>query len=80
MIEHTLTERVESALDSIRPFLRTDGGDVSLIEITPEMVVKLKLIGACESCSMSSMTMKAGIEKSIRRAVPEILHVEAINQ
>lgn len=80
MEQYTLTERVELALDTIRPFLRTDGGDVSLVEITPEMVVKLKLIGACESCSMSSMTMKAGIEKSIRRAVPEILHVEAINQ
>jgi Fe-S cluster biogenesis protein NfuA len=74
-----LKRRVEDALQQIRPYLQADGGDVNLVEITSEMVVKLELLGACKSCSMSMMTMKAGIEESIKRAVPEIKEVEAIN-
>lgn len=74
-----LTKKVEEALDLIRPYLQADGGNVSLIEITDENVVRLELLGACKSCSMSMMTMKAGIEESIKRAVPEIKSVEAIN-
>ncbi len=70
--------RVESALDQVRPYMETDGGNVSLLEITDGMVVKLQLLGACSSCKMSMMTMKAGVEQSIMRAVPEILSVEAI--
>ncbi|MGO1243534.1 MAG: NifU family protein [Sphingobacterium sp.] len=75
----TLLERVEQALDSIRPYLETDGGNVSIEEITPENVVKLKLLGTCASCSMSIMTFKAGLEQAIRKAVPEITGVEALN-
>ena len=74
-----LIRRVEEALQQIRPYLEADGGNVSLIEITPEKVVRLELLGACKSCSMSMMTMKAGIEETIKRAVPEIKEVEAIN-
>ncbi len=74
-----LTKRVEDALDQIRPYLQADGGNVSLVEITDDYIVKLELLGACKSCSMSMMTMKAGIEESIKRAVPEIKSVEAIN-
>jgi len=74
-----LKRRVEDALQQIRPYLQADGGDVNLVEITSEMVVKLELLGACKSCSMSMMTMKAGIEESIKRAVQEIKEVEAIN-
>ncbi len=74
-----LTKRVEEALDQIRPYLQADGGNVSLVEITDDYIVKLELLGACKSCSMSMMTMKAGIEESIKRAVPEIKSVEAIN-
>jgi Fe-S cluster biogenesis protein NfuA len=74
-----LISRVEDALQQIRPYLEADGGNVSLVEVTPENVVKLELHGACKSCSMSMMTMKAGIEESIRRSVPEIRSVEAIN-
>ena len=77
MIE--LTKKVEEALNLIRPYLQADGGDVSLIEITDDKVVKLELLGACKSCSMSMMTMKAGIEESIKRVAPEIKSVEAIN-
>ena len=75
----SLLERVEAALDSIRPYLLTDGGNVSVEEITGENVVKLKLLGACGSCPMSIMTLKAGIEEAVKKAVPEITGVEAIN-
>lgn len=75
----SLLERVEAALDTIRPYLLTDGGNVSVEEITPENVVKLKLLGSCESCPMSIMTLKAGIEEAIKKAVPEITGIEAIN-
>jgi Fe-S cluster biogenesis protein NfuA len=75
----TLKLKVEEALEQIRPYLQADGGNVSLIEITSDKVVKLELLGACKSCSMSAMTLKAGIEESIKRVAPEITAVEAIN-
>ena len=75
----SLLERVETALDTIRPYLLTDGGNVSVEEITPDNVVKLKLLGSCGSCPMSIMTLKAGIEEAIKKAVPEITGIEAIN-
>ncbi|OKS88992.1 NifU family protein [Mucilaginibacter polytrichastri] len=75
----SLIDRVEAALDTIRPYLEADGGNVSVEEITPEHVVKLKLLGSCGSCPMSIMTLKAGIEQAIMRAVPEITAIEAIN-
>jgi Fe-S cluster biogenesis protein NfuA len=74
-----LIKKVEEALDQVRPYLQADGGNVSLLEITEEKVVKLELLGACKSCSMSMMTLKAGIEESIKRSVPEIVGVEAVN-
>ncbi len=76
----TIKERVENALNQLRPYLEADSGDVSLIEITDEMVVRLKFLGACSSCSMSAMTLKAGIEQTILRMVPEIKSVEAVNE
>ena len=74
-----LKEKVEEALEQIRPYLQADGGDVSLVEITSDKIVRLELLGACKSCSMSMMTMKAGIEESIKRVAPEVIGVEAIN-
>ncbi|OCX50266.1 hypothetical protein BEL04_23435 [Mucilaginibacter sp. PPCGB 2223] len=74
-----LLAQVEAALDTIRPYLETDGGNVSVEEITPDKVVKLKLLGACGSCPMSIMTLKAGIEQAIKKAVPEITGVDATN-
>jgi len=80
MIQNSeLGQKVEQALDSIRPYLQEDGGDVRLINITPEGVVQLELTGACGDCSMSHMTMKAGIEQAILKAAPEIVRVEAVN-
>jgi Fe-S cluster biogenesis protein NfuA len=75
----SLLDRVEAALNTIRPYLETDGGNVSVEEITPENVVRLKLLGSCGSCPMSIMTLKAGIEEAIKKAVPEITGVEAMN-
>ncbi|QNK62772.1 NifU family protein [Pedobacter sp. PAMC26386] len=74
-----LKEQVEQALETIRPYLKADGGDVAIEEITPDNVVRLKLLGNCGSCKMSFMTMKAGIEQAIMKAVPQITGVEAIN-
>ncbi|MDB5151014.1 NifU family protein [Mucilaginibacter sp. cycad4] len=75
----SLLNQVEAALDTIRPYLEADGGNVSVEEITPEGVVKLKLLGSCGSCPMSIMTLKAGIEQAIKKAVPEVTAIEAIN-
>ncbi len=75
----SLLEQVEAALNTIRPYLETDGGNVSVEEITPDHVVRLKLLGSCGSCPMSIMTLKAGIEEAIKKAVPEVTAVEAIN-
>ena len=73
-----LLERVEHALNNIRPYLEADGGNVKVIDITDEMIVKLELLGACGSCPMSMMTLKAGVEQSIKQEVPEIKGVSAI--
>ena len=74
-----LIKKVEQAIDSIRPYLEADGGDITVDEITDDMVAKVKLHGACSSCSMSTMTIKAGVSEAIRHAVPEIKNVIAIN-
>lgn len=71
--------QVENALNNIRPYLEADGGNVKIIEISENKVVTLELLGACGSCPMSTMTLKAGVEESIKRAVPEITEVRAIN-
>jgi Fe-S cluster biogenesis protein NfuA len=74
-----LIQRVETALDSVRPYLQTDGGNVKVVEITDDFTVKLELLGACGTCPMSSMTFKAGLEEAILKSVPEIRKVEALN-
>ena len=74
-----LEKRIEEALDTIRPYLQSDGGDVKLVNITEDFSVQLELIGACGDCSMSHMTLKAGIEQALKKAIPEINRVEAVN-
>jgi Fe-S cluster biogenesis protein NfuA len=78
MHSEDLQKRIEAALDSIRPYLKADGGDVKVLKIENETLT-LELLGACGSCPMSTMTLKAGVEEAIVRAVPEIKKVEAIN-
>lgn len=75
-----LLRRVDEALDSIRPYLKADGGAVQLLDITPEMVVELELLGACGECPISEMTLRAGIEQAIKRAVPSVTRVEAVKR
>ena len=72
-----MQEKVEKALLKIRSFLQADGGDVELVEVTEEGVVKVKLTGACSGCPMASMTLKTGIEKILKEEVPEVKRVEA---
>ena len=73
-----LKEKVEKALDEIRPVLKADGGNVELVDVTEDGVVKLKLTGACGHCPMSTYTLKMGIEKKIKEKLPEIKSVEQV--
>ena len=73
-----LTIEVEKALDEIRPFLNSDGGDITLVEIIDEKHVKVRLEGACTMCSVNQMTMKAGVETTIKKFAPQIETVENI--
>lgn len=74
-----LNARVEAALETVRPHLRVDGGDVELVEVTEDMHVKIRWMGMCETCSMSGMTLRAGIQEAIQSKIPEIVGVEAVN-
>ncbi|WP_019988259.1 NifU family protein [Rudanella lutea] len=74
-----LKERVERALDAMRPYLEADGGNVKVLEVTDEGLARLELLGSCGSCPMSAMTFKGGLEDAILRAVPEVKKVEAVN-
>lgn len=80
MENHPLYPKIQAALDSIRPYLMADGGNVEIVEITTDNHLYLNLLGACKSCNMSAMTFKAGVEEAIRREVPEIVSVKEINQ
>ncbi|MCK5194557.1 MAG: NifU family protein [Desulforhopalus sp.] len=73
-----MRERVQAALNQVRPTLQKDGGDVVLIDVTDDGIVKVQLTGACKGCPMSQMTLKEGIEKFIKAEVPEINKVEAV--
>ncbi|MEW6739998.1 MAG: NifU family protein [Nitrospirota bacterium] len=70
--------KVEEVINRIRPYLRRDGGDVELVDITDENIVKVKLVGACGTCPMSIMTLKGGIEAEMKKAIPELKAVEAV--
>lgn len=70
--------KVLDALFQIRPFLNEDGGDVELVEITSDFIVKVRLTGSCQDCSMKNSTIKGGIEETVKKAVPEILRLEAV--
>ncbi len=74
----TLNERVSKVLESVRPYLQADGGDVDLVQVTAEGIVEVRLVGACGSCPMSLMTLRAGIERALMREIPEVKRVEAV--
>ena len=73
-----MKEKVEAALEKIRPFLQADGGNVELVEVTEDGVVKVKLMGACAGCPMSQMTLKAGIERILKEEVPGVKEVVSV--
>ena len=73
-----MKEKVEKALNKIRPALQADGGDVELVDVTEDGIVKVKLTGACGGCPMAQMTLKSGIERIVKEEVPEIKSVEAV--
>lgn len=74
-----LLARINAALDTIRPHLHVDGGDVEVVELTDEHLLRVRWIGNCQNCHMSAMTMKAGVEQAVRNQVPEVRSVEAVN-
>lgn len=74
----TLFDRVDNALNDLRVFVKEDGGDLELVEVTEDNVAKVQLKGACTDCSMNNMTFKAGVQEAIKSAVPEIVSVEAV--
>ena len=71
--------KINQAIEQLRPFLHADGGDMEFVELTKDSVVKVKLLGACSECSMSHMTMRAGLEEALKIAAPEVVSVEAID-
>lgn len=74
-----LVLKVEKALEEIRPYLKSDGGDISLVEVTEDKVVKVKLHGSCVGCSVNQMTLKVGVEATIKRIAPEVISVEKVD-
>ena len=74
-----MREKVEEALGSIRPALQADGGDVELVDVTDDGIVKVKLTGACHGCPMAEMTLRQGIEIHLKKAVPEIKGIESVH-
>lgn len=77
--KNELLSKIEVALNNIRPYLEADGGNVKLLDVSEDMIVKLEMLGNCGSCPMSAMTLKAGVEEAIRKEVPEIKGVIATN-
>lgn len=77
--KETLMQRVDTALDTIRPHLKVDGGNVEVVDITDDLTVQVKWLGNCQNCSMSVMTMKAGLEMTVKAQIPEINGIVAVN-
>jgi Fe-S cluster biogenesis protein NfuA len=75
-----IISKVEGALEQVRPYLESDGGDIRLIEVTDDYVVKVKLLGACGDCQVSMMTLKAGVEQAIKKVLPEIKEVVDVDK
>lgn len=74
-----LTNKVKNVISQIRPYLQADGGDIQFVELTDDNVVNVELQGSCGSCPFSRMTLKNGVEEAMRKALPEIKSVEALN-
>jgi Fe-S cluster biogenesis protein NfuA len=73
-----MKDEILKALESMRPFLQSDNGDVELVEVTEDGIVKVKLLGECKECPLSVMTLRAGIERSLMQQVPGVRRIEAV--
>ncbi len=73
-----IIEKIKHAIEEVRPYLKADGGDVELVELTSDNTVKVKLTGACDGCPFSMMTLRAGIEQAIRKNFPELKELIAV--
>jgi len=78
-IKNEVYDKVNDVLNKIRPYLEADGGNISLVEVTDDMVIKVKLHGACEGCPFSYQTLKAGVEQALRKEIPDIQEVVAVD-
>ena len=78
-MDNDLNTRIEATLEELRPYLKTDGGDIKLVEITEDLIVRVELMGSCADCSMIQMTLKGGVESAIKKSAPEVKGVEAVN-
>ena len=74
-----ITRKVQNVISQIRPYLQQDGGDIEFIELTEDNTVNVRLLGACGSCPYSTMTLKNGVETAMKKAIPEVKSVEAVN-
>jgi Fe-S cluster biogenesis protein NfuA len=79
MDKATMLEKVNKAINSIRPYLKADGGDISLVDITEDLVVKVKLLGACNGCPFNMQTLKAGVEQAIKKEIPDVKDIIAVD-
>jgi len=79
MKDQNIIEQIENGLQSIRPYLQKDGGDIEFLELTDDQVIRVRLLGSCITCPMSFMTMKAGVEETLRKVLPTLKRVEAVN-
>ena len=77
--DKNIINKIEEALTQVRPFLESDGGDIRLVEVTDDYVVKVKLLGACSDCQVSVMTLKVGVEQAIKKVLPEVKKVVDID-
>ncbi|HNY43809.1 MAG TPA: NifU family protein [Bacteroidales bacterium] len=73
-----IIKKIEKSIDEVRPYLQADGGDISLIEVTPDYIVKVKLLGACGSCPFSIQTLKLGVEDKLKKDVPQVKEVVSV--
>ena len=73
-----MKEEILKALESVRPFLQADNGDIELVDVTDDGIVKVRLLGECETCPLSIMTLRAGIERSLMKQVPGVRRIEAV--
>ncbi|MBJ09894.1 MAG: hypothetical protein CMP66_00335 [Flavobacteriales bacterium] len=78
--DENIINKIEEALTQVRPYLESDGGDIRLVEVTDDYVVKVKLLGACSDCQVSVMTLKAGVEQAIKKVLPEVREVVDIDK